>query len=433
MNTVLAAAAAPGVAALAARASTSSNSNTGRKIVGNNTTPKTTTRLHHRARRVAVAASSSSSTGHENTTTSTSGAVPLTRRAAVGAAAAALLSLASPGQQAMAKPVTMISDAEASFGDSLLRRRQVEETAAQQNLNGIVREVREEEAKLKALRFEREAESMSQLNARRVEEEQKARQQVIDGKSLCITPFGIDLVGITETVALVGAVGAGLTSNARKAEIAELNEKLRTINVTLRQQIRSPGAMMVYPDGGTAANRSMSGGNIVGGGAGREMPNDSIDDVVHHEAGSAGAAADIRNGIAPDFESESVVELKQALREGRSLLKEGSKEGYAQAVVLFKKALMLSRMVGDQVQVRRAVRGLSASKRGIGDRKGAIADLLEVLEISKQIKNTDGDTDALGAIADIYTEIGDLESAGRYYDLYLDALNDELSTQMDSD
>ena len=35
-----------------------------------------------------------------------------------------------------------------------------------------------------------------------------------------------------------------------------------------------------------------------------------------------------------------------------------------------------------------------------------------MLEISKQINNTDGDTDALGAIADIYTEMGDLESAG---------------------
>jgi hypothetical protein len=37
----------------------------------------------------------------------------------------------------------------------------------------------------------------------------------------------VDVVGISQTVALVGAIGAGLTSNARKAEIAELNEKVR--------------------------------------------------------------------------------------------------------------------------------------------------------------------------------------------------------------
>jgi len=35
--------------------------------------------------------------------------------------------------------------------------------------------------------------------------------------------------------------------------------------------------------------------------------------------------------------------------------------------------------------------------------------------------------DALGTIADMYTEIGDLENAGRYYDLYLAALNDEVA------
>lgn len=60
--------------------------------------------------------------------------------------------------------------------------------------------------------------------------------------------------------------------------------------------------------------------------------------------------------------------------------------------------------------------------------KGAIADLLEVLEISKQIGNNEGDTDALGAIADLYTELGELENAGKFYDLYLDALNDENSS-----
>ena len=307
----------------------------------------------------------------------------------------------------------------------------MEEAAAQANLNSIMADIREEEAELKALRFEREAERMNQINAVREVEEQKARQQVIDGKTLCITPFGIDFVGITETVALVGAIGAGLTSNARKAEIAELNEKLRTINVTLRQQIRNPatppGTVTVFPDGGVAANRRMDSDATTAASATR--PHDSIDDFVAHDDPNAPGVSAAESGAgAGDFESESMVELKAALREGRSNLKEG---GYEKAAALFDKALMLGRMVGDQVQVRRAVRGLSASKRGTGDRKGAIADLFEVLAISKQINNFDGDTDALGAIADIFTEMGGLENAGKYYDLYLDALNDELSTQVE--
>ena len=52
-----------------------------------------------------------------------------------------------------------------------------------------------------------------------------------------------------------------------------------------------------------------------------------------------------------------MAELKQALREGRASLKAETAEGYSNSLALFKKALMLGRMVGDQVMVRRAVRG----------------------------------------------------------------------------
>ena len=129
-----------------------------------------------------------------------------------------------------------------------------------------------------------------------------------------------------------------------------------------------------------------------------------------------------------DFNAESIKELKEALRGGRRLLTEGDEQSYRESEKLFEKALMLSRMVGDVVQVRRAVRGLAASKRGLGDRKGAIQNLKEVLEMRQLVGDAAGDTDALGNIADLYTEIGDLENAGKYYDEYLDALNDEMST-----
>jgi hypothetical protein len=32
--------------------------------------------------------------------------------------------------------------------------------------------------------------------------------------------------------------------------------------------------------------------------------------------------------------------------------------------------------------------------------------------------------DAVGSIADMYTELGDLEKAGEYYDMYLSKIND---------
>lgn len=355
----------------------------------------------------------------------------LGRRATVAGAAAALFSIA--------RGASSFARAE-SIGESLLERRRVEEGAKRAELEHLYAELKEEEARVKALRFEEEEKAMTNLNARRIEEEQKARQQVIDGKTLCITPFGIDVVGITEAVALVGAIGAGLTSNARKAEIAELNEKLRTINVTLRQQVRDgqaaasrSGSGGIYPDGGGVGKGARTGSgsgsagsvqnNVVDandqtGASSEGRPMDSLD--AEDELASAGAGT-------KDFNSESVRELKEALRGGRRLLTEGDENSFRESEKLFEKALMLSRMVGDLVQVRRAVRGLAASKRGRNDNKGAIAGLKEVLSISDQLGDHVGDADALGSIADMYTEMGDLENAGKYYDMYLDALNKELS------
>ena len=53
----------------------------------------------------------------------------------------------------------------------------------------------------------------------------------------CATPFGVDIVGITELVALVGAVVGGLAARQRKREAERLNEQLRKINMQLRQQV----------------------------------------------------------------------------------------------------------------------------------------------------------------------------------------------------
>ena len=146
--------------------------------------------------------------------------------------------------------------------------------------------------------------------------------------------------------------------------------------------------------------------------------------VLEAARGGAAKAAAATMSSVDDWDtlSEDMKELKLALREGRKLLRA---DEFAAALNAFKKSLMLARVTGDLVSVRRATRGLGAAKRQLGDRVGAIADLKEVLNISQQLDDNTGDMDALGAIADLYTELGDLENAGRYYDLYLNQINDE--------
>ena len=49
----------------------------------------------------------------------------------------------------------------------------------------------------------------------------------------------MDVVGITELVALIGATTAGIAARQRKVEVERLNEQLRKINLSLRQQARA--------------------------------------------------------------------------------------------------------------------------------------------------------------------------------------------------
>jgi hypothetical protein len=116
-----------------------------------------------------------------------------------------------------------------------------------------------EEQKLYNLRVEMEGEARREIEAERVKLESEARMSQV-GK-LCATPYGIDIVGITEFVALVGALVGGITARQRKAELERLNEQLRKINMSLRQQAR---AGTVYAPGEGVGG---GGGGLVMSGA----------------------------------------------------------------------------------------------------------------------------------------------------------------------
>lgn len=111
---------------------------------------------------------------------------------------------------------------------------------------------------------------------------------------------------------------------------------------------------------------------------------------------------------------------RDALRVGKKLLKE---KNASAAMVRFEKALMLARGLHDKTQERRAVRGLAASARLLGEYRAAIKHLECVLEISDGMDDHVGDSDAYGTIADIYTELGEFEKAAEYYDKYISRMN----------
>lgn len=99
----------------------------------------------------------------------------------------------------------------------------------------------EEEERLFRLRQEIEGEAQRELNLARQELEASSRET--QAGKLCATPFGVDVVGITEFIALTGAlVGGALlchppqayikASAATRTEIHTLEQLLMLSSVT---------------------------------------------------------------------------------------------------------------------------------------------------------------------------------------------------------
>jgi hypothetical protein len=108
----------------------------------------------------------------------------------------------------------------------------------------------DEERELYNLRIEKEGEARREVELLREEFVEETRNTA--NGQLCATPFGVDVVGITELIALIGALVGGVSARQRKQEVELLNEQLRKINITLRQQARAgtvyaPGAPQGAP------------------------------------------------------------------------------------------------------------------------------------------------------------------------------------------
>ncbi|KAH8932507.1 hypothetical protein BDL97_19G076600 [Sphagnum fallax] len=188
---------------------------------------------------------------------------------------------------------------------------------------------------------------------------------------------------VVEAVALTGAAVGGIIARQRKNELERINAQLRQINVNLRRQSRveSYAPSLTYAP--------------VGAGRMMEMP--------------------VRSDPTRD-------ELMQRLKGGKRLLRE---QKPAQAFLEFEEALDIARQLKDTVEEKKAARGLGASLQRQGKYKEAIKYHNVVLSVSQRTGEHAGNTEAYGAIADCYTELGDLENAAKFYDQYIGRLESE--------
>ncbi|TXG68255.1 hypothetical protein EZV62_003190 [Acer yangbiense] len=179
-------------------------------------------------------------------------------------------------------------------------------------------------------------------------------------------------------VALIGATVGGLVARQRKGELQRVNEQLRQINAALRRQakIESYAPALSYAPVG---------------GIGRIPENEVI--------------------IDPRKE-----ELISRLKAGKNFLRSQEHE---KAYAEFKTALELAQNLKDPTEEKKAARGLGASLQRQGKYREAIKYHSMVLAISEREGEDSGNTEAYGAIADCYTELGDLEGAGKFYDKYI--------------
>jgi len=188
---------------------------------------------------------------------------------------------------------------------------------------------------------------------------------------------------IAEAIALTGAIVGGVIARQRKNEILNINTQLRQINLNLRRQARvesyAPSLMYAPPAG--------------------------------------------RSGVAVaepvDQQKEEVMNL---LKSGKRSLRELNP---GEAFVEFERAFNLAKRLSDTVEEKKAARGMGAACQRQRKFKEAIKYHQLVLLISERTKEQSGNTEAYGAIGDCYSEIGEMESAAKYYDMYIDRLQNE--------
>lgn len=194
----------------------------------------------------------------------------------------------------------------------------------------------------------------------------------------------IELIVLGQLIGFIGASVTGIEARKRKAEVEFLNNKLLEVNKELRKELR---------EGKAGQYRSPKVTSIQKEGLSEEQIQ----------------------------ARERVVTL---MRNGKKQLKEKNSTDSRHC---FEQALTAIENAGTALDspwkaYRKTYRGLGAAYQLEGKNKDALECMQKVLKLCEEHNDLESKGDTLGVIADIYTDLGEIELAAKYYDDYIQML-----------
>ncbi|KAM7254489.1 hypothetical protein ACFE04_003869 [Oxalis oulophora] len=195
--------------------------------------------------------------------------------------------------------------------------------------------------------------------------------------TICLPTHSFFNFNISLLLLLVALLG--LLARNRKGELKRLNEQLRQINGALKRQLKF----------------------------------ESYVPTLSYAYDPVAATVIPQSALMVDPKKQDLI---SRLKTAKNFLRNQDPE---KAFVEFKAALQLAKTLNGPTEEKKAARGLGASLQRQGKYRDAIEHHSLVLTISQRAGEESGNTEAYGAIADCYTELGDLEQAGKYYDEYI--------------
>ena len=197
----------------------------------------------------------------------------------------------------------------------------------------------------------------------------------------------VSTIILGQAIGFAGAIAGGLEAKKRAQEIAQLNKSLLEVNGKIKKELRREKQSKT---------------------PGVDMSIDSDGD-------------------------EYVEKILMLLRSAKAMLKrDESKEKLEEALGKFEEAyaLIIAESGKEKLNVpwkaeRKALKGIAAAASRLGSTAKSLEMTKKVLNLALEHKDMAEITDNYGKIADLYTELDQLESAQTYYDLYFNALDNE--------